>query len=204
MKLYGAHMAANPRRVKIYLAEKGLAIEQVDFEPPYREIRTAEFLAKNPAGKIPVLELDDGTCIAESAAIIEYLEECHPEPNMLGTTPVERAQVRALERMGADLFLPLGTYVRHKSPTFLPSRGMPRHPELMDFFVPGIERGLNTLELRIGDNPFLAGTQPTIADCTLYALLHACIDKFDYELAEQFQRLHRWYARFSERPSASA
>src|SRR5882757_116270 len=156
MKLYGAYMAANPRRVKIYLAEKGLVIEQVDFEPPYREMKSPEFLRKNPAGKIPVLELDDGTCIAESGAIIEYLEECHPAPNMLGTTVVERALVRALERMVADLFLPLGTYVRHKSPTFLASRGLPRNPQLADFFAPVIDRGLNTLEIRIDKNAFLA------------------------------------------------
>ena len=97
MKLYGAKEAPNPRRVTIYLAEKGLAIERVDFAPPYRETKTPDFLAKNPAGKIPVLELDDGTCIAESAAIVEYLEELHPEPPMIGTTAVERAQVRALD-----------------------------------------------------------------------------------------------------------
>lgn len=204
MKLYGAHMAANPRRVKIYLAEKGLGIEQVDFEAPYRELKSAEFLAKNPAGKIPVLELDDGTCIAESGAIIEYLEECHPAPNMLGNTPFERAEVRALERMGNDLFLPMGTYVRHKSPTFLAGRGLVRQPELVDFFAPVIHRGLQTLETRIGARPFLAGARPTIADCTLYALFHACIDKFDYVLSEEFQRLHGWYRRFGARPSALA
>ena len=89
-------MAANPRRVKIYLAEKGLKdIEQVDFLPPFNELRSPAFLAKNPAGRIPVLELDDGTWLPESDAIIEYLEELYPEPPMLGTTPLERAWVRA-------------------------------------------------------------------------------------------------------------
>lgn len=204
MKLYGAHMAANPRRVKIYLAEKGLALEQVDFELPYREMKTPEFLAKSPTGRIPVLELDDGTCIPESAAIIEYLEEINPEPNMIGRTPRERAHIRALVSMVADLVIPMGNFVRHSSPTFLPGRGLKRIPEVAEFFVPAIDRGLSALEMEVGENAFLAGDRPTVADCHFYALLHACVDKFGYVLPEKFTRLGAWYARFGERPSAAA
>jgi len=127
-----------------------------------------------------------------------------PTPNLLGTTILERGQVRALERMGAELFLPMGTYVRHKHPTFLASRGMRQFPAVAEFFAPVIDRGLNTLEVRIGAQLYLAGKSVTIADCTLYALLNACIDKFDYELPAKFEQLHAWYARFSQRPSASA
>jgi glutathione S-transferase len=204
MRLYGAHMAANPRRVKIYLAEKGIQIEQIDFALPYAEMKTSDFLAKSPTGRIPVLELDDGTCIPESAAIIEYLEELYPEPDMIGPTPAARAKVRALQSMVADLVMPLGNYVRHGSPTFLPGRGLERVPEVAEFFVPGIDRGLTALETLIGDNAFLAGDRPTLADCHLYALLSACIDKFGYDLPQKFSRLRAWYSRFSERPSAKA
>jgi glutathione S-transferase len=204
MKLYGAHMAANPRRVKIYLAEKGIEIEQVDFALPYAEMKTPEFLALSPTGRIPVLELDDGSSIPESTAIIEYLEELHPEPDMIGATPRARARVRALQSIAADLVIPMGNYVRHSSPDFLPSRGLTPVPEVADFFVPGIDRGLTALEMMIGDNDYLAGDRPTLADCHLYALFHACIDKFGYELPDKFPRLLAWYARFSERPSASA
>ena len=204
MKLYGAHMAANPRRVKIYLAEKGIKIDQVDFALPYSEMKTPWFYAKSPTGRIPVLELDDGTCIPESAAIIEYLEELHPEPNMIGRTALERAKVRALQSIVSDLVLPMGTFVRHSHPTFLESRGLPRNPALGEFFVPGIDRGLSALETLIGDQPFLAGSRPMIADCHCYALFHACIDKFGYKLADKFVRLQAWYDLFGKRPSASA
>jgi glutathione S-transferase len=203
MKLYGAHMAANPRRVKIYLAEKGLDIEQVDFAPPYGELTSPEFLSKNPAGKIPVLELDDGVCIAESAAIVEYLEELHPDPPMIGDSPVERAKVRLLERICTDLFNLLGIYVRHSDPDLLPSRGLPRYPDAALAVEPAINRLLGTLEIRIGDNAFLAGESPTVADCTLYALICSCA-RFGYEIPENFQRLRGWYGRFSARPSAAA
>src|ERR1700676_2441017 len=116
MKLYGAVRAANPRRVKIYIAEKGLedVIEQIDFEPPAAEkLKTPEFLAKNPAGKIPLLELDDGTFLPESAAIVEYLEEIYPDPPMIGTTPLERARVRSVERIAADLSVLCRLYYLH-------------------------------------------------------------------------------------------
>jgi glutathione S-transferase len=204
MKLYGAYMAANPRRVKVYLAEKGIEIEQIDFKLPYSEMKMPEFFVKSPTGKIPVLELEDGTCIPESAAIIEYLEELYPEPNMIGRTAMERAHVRALQSIVSDLVLPMGNYVRHGSPTFLESRGLKRMPEITNFFAPLISRNLTALEAMIGSNPFLAGDRPTIADCHFYALAHACIDKFQYELPEEFSRLQGWYNRFSERPSAKA
>src|SRR5882762_2912137 len=119
MKLYGAEMAANPRRVRIYLAEKGLEIEQVDFLPPHNELKSPEYLAKNPAGKIPLLELDDGTCISESAAIIEYLEEMFPTPPMIGISPVERAKARAVERIVAELFPLCRIYYTNYAPSFL-------------------------------------------------------------------------------------
>ncbi|WP_176592237.1 glutathione S-transferase family protein [Sphingobium sp. EM0848] len=204
MKLYGAHMAANPRRVKIYLAEKGIGIEQVDFKPPYPEMKTPEFLKMSPTGRIPILELDDGTCIPETMAIIEYLEAVYPEPNMLGSDDRERAWTRAVSSMVADLVIPWGNLVRHRAPSIVESYGFKRVPEVALFFEPIVERGLNALEIAIGDNPFLVGDRPMIPDCHAFALFHATIDKFDYKLPDRFERLIAWYARFSQRPSAAA
>src|SRR5690242_13878018 len=99
MKIYDFVGAPNPKKLRVYLAEKGL---RIPFEPVNivtGENRKPEFLKKNPLGGLPVLELDDGSHLTESLAIIEYLEELHPKPPMLGATPVERARIRELERI---------------------------------------------------------------------------------------------------------
>lgn len=204
MKLYGARMSANARRVKIYVAEKGISIEQVDYAPPYPEMKTPEFARMSPTGRIPVLELDDGTFVVESIAIVEYLEELYPEPNMIGATPEERVRTRSATLIVSDLVIPIGTYVRNRgtTPGFLESRGLSRHPDVAAFFEPTVHRGLAALEAILGDQPFLTGERPMIPDCHAYGVLHACVAKFNFELPESTPRLRAWYARFSERPSA--
>jgi glutathione S-transferase len=107
MKLYDFPLAPNPRKLRVCLAEKGIEIPKVRVDLTRGEQNTPEFLAKNRTDGLPVLELDDGSCLRESLAIIEYLEELHPEPPMIGRAPFERARVRALERT-ADLGLLIG------------------------------------------------------------------------------------------------
>ena len=99
MKIYDFVGAPNPKKLRVYLAEKGITIpcEQVNIVSG--ENRQPPFLKKNPLGGLPVLELDDGTCLTESLAIMQYLEELHPTPPMIGTTPLERARVREMERI---------------------------------------------------------------------------------------------------------
>ena len=99
MKLYNSNFAPNPRRVRIFLAEKGLSIPRVEVDLAKLEHKTAEFSALNPFQTIPVLELDDGTIISESIAICRYVEELHPEPNLFGATPLERATVEMWQRL---------------------------------------------------------------------------------------------------------
>ena len=99
MKLYDFFFAPNPTKVRVYLAEKGIDVPRVSLDIVRGENRTPEMLAKNPMGGLPFLELDDGSVITESLPIIEYFEELHPEPPMIGRDPLERAQVRSLERM---------------------------------------------------------------------------------------------------------
>ena len=93
MKLYSYPGAPNPRRVRIFAAEKSIDLDVINVDLPGGEIKTPEFLAKNPSGKIPVLELDDGRTIAESVAISRYLEALVPEPNLFGADPIETAQI---------------------------------------------------------------------------------------------------------------
>ena len=205
MKLYGAHLAANPRRVKIYIAEKGLTgIEQVEFLAPHDEIRSPAFLARNPAGRIPVLELDDGTWLPESDAIIEYLEELNPEPTMMGRTPLERAWVRAFNRMAQDLFIQIRLYLPHILPDRFPHIRNPIDPQVGHDLQTTIDRGLNNIDIRIGENSFLTNSvRPMTSDCHLYALLSAS-ERFGWKIPEKLERLAGWYRRFGERPSVTA
>jgi glutathione S-transferase len=205
MILYGARLSANARRVKVYLVEKGISLDQIDYEIPYPEMKTEAFKAMSPTGRIPVLELYDGTHVVESIAILEYLEELYPDPDMIGATPEERVRTRALSSIVSDLVIPIGTYVRHRGaePGFLESRGLKRLPQMADFFLGYVDRGLAALESLMGDNEFLAGDRPMIPDCHAFAILQACVDKFDYQFTGKVPRLKAWYERFAARPSAA-
>ena len=105
MRLYSTKMAPYPRRVSIYLAEKGLEIGRVEVDIMAMAHKSPEFLKINPAGKVPVLELSNGDYLPESGAIVEYLEELHPNPPMFGDTAEARAQTRATERIADQIFL---------------------------------------------------------------------------------------------------
>src|SRR5262244_527035 len=117
VKLYNHAVAPNPRRVRIFAAEKGieLSLEEVDILAG--QCRTPEFLAKNSSGGVPVLELDDGTYLAESVAICRYLEGLHPEPNLMGTDAREQAFIEQWNRR-AELLLfgPIGRAFQNTSP----------------------------------------------------------------------------------------
>ena len=119
MKLYDATVAPNPRRVRMFAAEKGIDIPVEPIDLMKAENRRPDFLEKNPMGRVPVLEMDDGSYLAESLAICEYLEELHPEPALIGKTREERAHTRMWERrMELEVMRHLlGAFV-HTSPFF--------------------------------------------------------------------------------------
>ncbi|MBW2362614.1 MAG: glutathione S-transferase family protein [Deltaproteobacteria bacterium] len=200
MQLYDFPFAPNPRKLRVYLAEKGIEVPLVGVNLVQGEQRTPEFLAKSPLGALPVLELDDGTCLTESLAIIEYFEELHPDPPMIGATPLERAQVRRLEQIATNSVLASLGRLFHTTKAPLP--GAIANPAIADAARAALPRPLAVLNDEIGDHPFVAGTKPTIADCTLFAT---------FKLAEMAEvdlmpgpNLVRWYAAFSQRPSAAA
>src|SRR5262245_18836957 len=118
MKLYDARTAPNPRRVRIFLAEKGISVpvEQVDIVSAQN--RSAEFRDKNAMGTLPVLELDDGTTIAESVAICRYFEEVQPEPPLMGTDAKDRAVVEMWQRRTEDEVSLALTPVSRERPAF--------------------------------------------------------------------------------------
>jgi glutathione S-transferase len=199
MKLYYFPIAPNPTKVRIYLAEKGIEMEQVRVNLVKGEQKSQEHRALNPLGNLPVLELDDGTYLSESLAIIELLEELYPEPPMIGTDPFERARVRRLERI-ADLgvLIPVARIIHAtRSPL-----GLPPVPQIAEAARRVLPNALGVLDSEIGDRRFLAGTHPTIADCTLFAAFRFA--RFgDVEIGPAYRNLARWSTEFGERPSAN-
>lgn len=201
MKLLGNKVGSNCRRVTMYLAEKGLNVEIVEIDVAAGEHKTAEFRAKNPAGLIPVLELDDGSYIPESSAIVEYLEDVHPTPSMIGTTAQMRGKVRALERIASDLAIVSGTMLQHSLPRF--AGHIKQVPAVAEAMRVNVNQQLAVLEAHIGEKPFLAGEQPTIADITLFSFTQAFKVRMNTDLTEGYPRLSAWYERFEKRPSAA-
>jgi glutathione S-transferase len=205
MKLYFFPVAPNPTRVRLCIAEKAEAGTRIDLEEvmvnlPQGEQKSAEHQARNPLGRLPVLELDDGSFLTESLAIIEYFEELHPEPSMIGRDPLERARVRELERL-ADLGL-LARVARIMHATRSPLPGVEPNAGVAEEARSGLPELIAALDARVGDSPFAAGPTPTIADCTLFA---------SFKLAEMAKielptgpNLKRWFESFSQRPSAEA
>ncbi len=200
MKLYDFPFAPNPRKLRVYLAEKGIEVPLVQVNIVKGEQRTPEFLAKNPLGKLPVLELDDGTLLTESLAIIHYFEELYPEPPMIGVTPLERAQVRRLEQIAYNSVLSQVARCFHASKALLP--GATPNAAIADAARAELPQPLALLNHEIGDRPFVAGDRPSIADCTLFATFKLA-EMAEIDLAPG-SNLARWYEAFSQRPSAAA
>ena len=199
MRLFQGRQRTNPRRVIVYLAEKGIQMERVEVAPG--DIKSERFLAMNPVGRIPVLELDDGTYLSESAAIMEYLEELYPDPPMIGTRPEQRAYVRALERIGNDLIVRTGVWLSQSHVGV--SASTAAQPAVAAALRPFVDELLLGLEKHIDAKPFLAGSTPTIADCTLFPLFQTCRVRFGLPFGKEYRRLDAWYARFEARPSAA-
>lgn len=201
MKLYTFALAPNPRRVHVYLAEKGIEMTLETVDIMSGQNRTPDFLAKNPLGGLPVLELDDGSHLTESLAIMQYLEELHPEKPMIGATPLERARTREVERIAEiGVLSAVGTIFQNTSPFF--AGRVKQSAEAAETARMRLANNLTVLDHRIGDKPFVMGAAPTIADCTLFAAV-----KFGEfagaPLDRGFRNVARWYDAFAKRPSAA-
>jgi glutathione S-transferase len=202
MKIYDFVGAPNPKRLRVYLAEKGIRIPYEQVNIVTGENRTPEFLKKNPLGGLPVLELDDGSHLTESLAITEYFEELHPTPPMLGTTPLERARVRELERIvELGVFNRIAVIFQNTHP-FMAGR-LKQSPDAAENARNVLANSLTALDTMIGARPFVAGERPTVADCTLFAALE--FGEFaQVPLDPARKNVTRWYGAFKNRPSASA
>jgi glutathione S-transferase len=202
MKLYDFAGAPNPKRLRVYLAEKGIDVPCESVDILSGQNRTPEFLGKNPNGGLPVLELDDGSHLPESLAIMEYFEDLHPEPPMIGTTPIERARTRAAERIAElGVLTPVGTIFQNTHP-FMAGR-IKQSPEAAENARTRLAANLKVLDEMIGMRPFVAGARPTIADCTLLAALDFAAFA-GVTIDPSYKNVTRWYDTFKQRPSAQA
>jgi glutathione S-transferase len=201
MKVYDFSGAPNPKKLRVYLAEKGIQVPMEQVNIVTGENRKPEFLQKNPMGGLPVLELDDGTCVPESLAIIEYFEEQHPTPPMIGTTALERARVRALERICELGVLSRVAAIFQNTHPFMAGR-IKQSPDAAENAKSQLAAVLKLLDAEIGDRPFVAGARPTIADCTLLAALDFA-EFAGVPLDPSYRNVARWYAAFKARPSAT-
>ncbi|WP_430459658.1 glutathione S-transferase family protein [Thalassolituus sp. LLYu03] len=203
MKLYSAVKAPSPRRILMALAEKGMTqVEVVNLDLGKGDNLSADFRARNPIAKVPVLELDDGTCIAEASAIYRYLEEICPEPALLGRTAVEKAVIEMWDkRVESAFFMPVGNCFQHTSGFFkdrmtpIPAWGE-EAGKLAAKFLP-------VLEQQLALNPWVAGERFSVADITaLCTLEFAKVIKL--RPGDEFPAIQRWYQAMQQRPSYSA
>ncbi len=203
MKLYDYTGAPNPRRVRVYLAEKGIAVplEQVDLTK--RANRTPEFLAKNPRGSIPVLELDDGSFLAESIAICRYFEALHPDPPLFGAGAREQANVEMWQRrIELGLMVPVGMVWLHGSP--LTARLVKQIPEAAEQNRRVVAGYLEWLDGELAHREFLCGPRYTVPDITLLCTLDFATQLVGIKVEPPLAHLARWHADVSQRPSARA
>ena len=203
MKLYIYPIAPNPTRIRLYLAEKRAGGARIELPEQVVDLRTGEqrsveHLARHPLGKLPVLELDDGTHLTESLAIMEYLEELNPEPPMIGRTPLERARVRELERIAELCVMAPIARIVHSTNSPL---GLPPVPEVAKQARNALPDGCRVLDRVLSDGrSFVAGERPSIADCMLAASLQ--FGRFGgVDIDPSFANLLRWDRAYRARPA---
>jgi glutathione S-transferase len=203
MKLYDGGRAVNPRRVRIFLAEKGInvPIEPVDIAT--QQHRTEAFAAINPMRRLPALVLDDGTVIAESVAICRYFEALQPDPPLFGRGALEVAMVEMWNRRAEfHLMGPVTTVFQHLHP-FMKPLVNPQVPDWGEANKPRVFEFLQFLDSELKNRPYIAGNEFTIADITaLTAVDFMKVPKLP--LPDEFANVRRWHANVSARPSATA
>ena len=201
MKLYDFPKAPNPRRVKIFAHEKDIELELINCDMGKREHKTPEFLTKNPSGKIPVLELENGECISESVAICRYLELIKPEPNLFGKDAYEIAYIESRNRhIEFELWTQIGT--SWVNGPIVGSLGIfDQIPDAKVASDKNVRSFYQRLDQEFGLNNFVAGERFTIADITLVSAIDFASEMVDLKPNEDLKNLQRWHEEVSSRPS---
>lgn len=202
MKIYDTKTAPTPRRVRIFLAEKDIQMEYVQVDLAKGENLSPEMRKKNPIGKVPVLELDDGNCISESDAICLYFETLKPENPLMGVTPLEKGTIAMWQRqIEMCLFNQIGMCFQHTTGYF--KDRMTPVPEFGETCRINAVKYLRLLEKHLSTNEFMAGSQYSIADITAFCSIDFA-RVVDIRISDEQVNLQRWYKQMNERPSAKA
>lgn len=201
MKLYQS-IGPNPRVVKMFIAEKGIDVPREDIDLMGGENRRAPYTSRNPAGQSPCLELDDGAHLSEITAICEYLEEKHPNPPLIGTTPEERAETRMwTRRVDLKICEPMANGFRFSDGLRLFQDRILTVPEA----APGLKSMAKDGETWLENNfkgPWLAGERFTLADILLFGFVEFG-GQVGQPLDPAFEKLTEWFERVKARPSAA-
>jgi len=203
MLLYDA-ARPNPRAVRIFLLEKEVTLPMRDMDVDGGENRLPDFIVRNPGGQVPVLELDDGTWLAESGAIFQYLEEQYPKPPLIGVTAEERAMTRMWQRrIERRITEPLYAAFHYGPALEMYKSRMVVLPESVSGFKALMHDGLSWLNHLLSDTNTIVPGRFTVADITLFAALDFG-SSIGWSLPEELQHLNQWFEKTAARQSVAA
>ena len=203
MKLYDLPASPNTRRVRIFIAEKNLEIEMIPIDMMSGENKTEEYLAKNPLGRMPLLELDDGTCIAESIAICRYLENEFPDPPLFGTTSLEKAMIEMWQRRMEFQFLnPLIDIFRNTHEMW--KDRIVQIPQVAEIASEGVKEQMVWLNQELEGKEYIAGGGYSVADITAQCAFIMGKAAVGIRITEDLSNLSDWWSRVTSRPTARA
>jgi glutathione S-transferase len=203
MKLLETRMAPNPRRVRVFLAEKGIQVPTEELDLMKGELKAESFTKLNKLQRVPVLQLDDGTAICESIAICRYFDELHPEPPLFGTGALGKALVEMWQRrVELNLLGPVAAAFRHLHPA-MAAFEVPQVPAWGEANKPKAHEMLQVLDEQLASNHFIAGDAYSVADITALVAMDF-MKPARVPRPEGLANVQRWYAEVAARPSAKA
>lgn len=203
MKLYDGGKAPNPRRVRIFLAEKGISVPLEPVDLGRMEHRSEAYTAVNPLQRVPALELHDGTVITESVAICRYFEALHPEPPLFGVGARDLAIVEMWNRrVELHLYGPVSTVFRHSHPA-MAGYEVPQVPDWAEANKPRVTEFLYLLDRELAGRAFVAGNHYSVADITALVAVDF-MKPAKLAVPEELAHLRRWHVEVTARPSAKA
>jgi len=203
MKLYDGGRAPNPRRTRIFLAEKGIKLPTEQIDLGAMQHRSAAYTAVNPIQRVPALELDDGTVITESIAICRYFEELQPDPPLFGRGALEIARVEMWNRrLELHLLFPVAHVFRNSHPA-MKEMEVPQVPAWAEANKPRVLEFVALLDRELVGRKFVAGDKFTVADITGLVAVDF-MKPAKLSVPDELKNLRRWHAEISARPSAAA
>jgi len=203
MKFYNS-VGPNPRLVRHFLAEKGLELEMNQVDIMAGENRQEPYLSKNYTGTLPCVELDDGRFVSETIVICEYIEDCHPTPALIGSTPQEKAETRMwTRRTGLHITDPMTNAFRYAEGLSMFKDRVHTIPQAADDLKEIAQEGLAALDAQIAGRDYIVGDRFTLADINLFGILEFGA-QVGQSLDPELKNMAAWYDRVAARPAVAA